>query len=115
MKEVTIVKIVGTMNCRICGGEMTQADIDNQEAILTGNNPAVMNIIAHLRHFYIKEKNFLPTDDYELNMAKLAFAVGEENGWLNQPAHRQRALNEIADLEKKFQRKVNDAGTEHIN
>lgn len=99
------VEIIGSMPCCICGEMMSQKDIDNQEAILSGNQNRYpfLDVIAHVRHFYLRKKNFLPTDDYELNMAKFAFAIGEKTGWLK-PEQRKKALAEIARLEKKYER-----------
>lgn len=101
-----LVKIIAPIPCAVCGEMMSQKDIDNQEAIVSGNNPVIMNVIAHLKHFYYKVGNrYKPTKDFKLNQAKFAYAIGEKSGWNNDPAKRQYALNQIANLEKKYGQK----------
>lgn len=51
------VLIVGTMQCCICDGDMTQADVNNQEAILSTSVSQMpfVGIIAHSTHFWLSE------------------------------------------------------------
>lgn len=98
------VLIVGTMQCCVCGGDMTQADVDAQQAILsTSESKApVINIIAHLRHFFTPMHQRVP--HFELSMAKMALAIAEDRGGFS-PQMRMKAVNQIARLERRFGKK----------
>jgi hypothetical protein len=100
------VLIVGTMNCCICGGEMTQDDITRQEAILSGASSTVFSVVAHVWHFFGKKdgkySDLLP--EYELNVTKFSLAVALENGGL--APEREIALRlKIKNLEQEFEHK----------
>ncbi|MDQ3132418.1 MAG: hypothetical protein M3Q99_16850 [Acidobacteriota bacterium] len=92
--------IVGEMSCCICGEAMTQEHVDKGEAIFSGiaSRLPVVNIIAHVNHFYLKDKNVRKTKDYKLNMMKFALAVGRDNGSLSREQE-AGALAQIKQLE----------------
>lgn len=98
------VLIIGEMACCVCGGMMSQKDVDNQQAILSTHSSQIpfIGIIAHINHFWDVEKQQYPAD-YELNMSKFAFAVGKDQGAFT-PETEAVALAEIEKLERKFKR-----------
>ncbi|HQU82983.1 MAG TPA: hypothetical protein PKY59_07665 [Pyrinomonadaceae bacterium] len=94
--------VFGSIPCAVCGVMISQTDFDNQAAIGMGTNPVIMIVAAHLFHFYSKKKKgFVQTNNFQLNQAKLAFAMAERNGINDDPKKRSYALNQIIEMAKK--------------
>ncbi len=104
MKDLQVkIIIVGEIPCCVCKELMSQTDVDNQDALLSTNKNKLpfCNVIAHVSHFYVKENNFQKTTDYDLAMAKFAFAAGKDSKMLT-PKAENIALAHIARLEAKY-------------
>lgn len=96
------LKVFGSVPCAVCGVMITQKDFDDQAAIGMGKNPVIMTVAAHLFHFYSQENNeFVQTTAFELNQAKLAFAMAERSGINDDPKKRSFALSQIIEMAKK--------------